>query len=249
MKHLAQVAVVTLVGLSACAGKSQSADATPEPRLDADTGKSTDAVAGKSAEPAGESSSGGEASMPPSAAGSSAAGSSAAGSSAAGSSAAGSSPVVGGGCAAVCVPTAHLVVADSVSLEELRTSSFEACRNDECHQGAFPPNSGGNTLSLTGDSGDKTSVNLFYDGDSQLLSLHLVWSLAISSTDFHDGDRYLLKATSPSGNVSIVIDTSISYEHYDFCAGPCTRAYVPDLVRVDGNGAGGAAGLAGAASE
>jgi hypothetical protein len=133
-------------------------------------------------------------------------------------------------CTAICVPEAHLVVSGLES-DELFTRSFEACRNGECYTaGPFQP-SQGNTLVFTGNTWDQTTVSMFYDSGAELL-LHLRWALPAYSNEFVDGDHYTLKAIAPSGAAATLIETKLVYERYTFCAGDCTRAYVPNLVRA-----------------
>lgn len=134
-----------------------------------------------------------------------------------------------GTCLALCIPTAQLML-KGFPPDDLFTHSFRACRNGECYEGAFPPQ-GGNAVRLAGGTPDETTVELVYFEDPPLLELRLVWALKAYSKELMDGDHYTVSATSSTGEVSTLIDELVSYEHYDHCSGPCTRADVEVLTK------------------
>lgn len=216
--------VATEVGLGGCGGKgvSSAGSAAPEtPQAGAGGGAQPHGTAGRASTP-GDPGAGASMAMPPAAGGM-------------------TSVPLGSACSAVCIPTAQLVVTTGAQDDQFLQRSFEACRNDECYQGSFPVGGGGNTMYLAGGTGDETTVAISWDTDGGL-TLHLSWSLKAYSTDFVDGDHYTLKATALNNRVLMLIDTRVQYEHDDFCAGPCTRTFLPGLLPVGDSGAGGEGG-------
>jgi len=138
----------------------------------------------------------------------------------------GSSGGVGGQCAALCLPTAQFNVNIVSHADEILNSPLEVCRNDECYQGTFESVPTNTPVTLKGETWDETRVTMFYQAAAEL-TLHLSWSLTPYSEEFVDGDHYTLRALTASGETLEVIDTDVTYERYEFCAGRCTRALLP----------------------